>query len=71
MANAKKCDRCGRFYEERPRNTIEGFGEALAAFVNADKIKPNLLNDLCCECEKSLNEWWKEGADNEQRDVQL
>ena len=62
MADAKRCDRCGAYYEERERNAVEEFAAALREF-SKDTAKYNLCKamtshvDLCVECEKSLEEW--------------
>ena len=68
MANAKKCDRCGRYYEEREANALEELGKILSEISIPRKPQPIFRNDLCTVCEKSLNRWWKE-TDNEQREA--
>ena len=76
--DAKKCDRCGKFYEERNPNAFETLAESLKralailnerlfARINVmEKIEQEL--DLCPACLKSLNKWMKEGEKNEQEE---
>ena len=69
MADAKKCDRCGGYYEEREPNTLDGFADVLNSMIeyicnapgktNPDRIAHSF--DLCPECNKSFKKWWKEG----------
>lgn len=57
---AKKCDRCGAFYEEIEPNAIEALGNSLRELVKGISKAPIpiLHNDLCGECRKSFDEWW-------------
>lgn len=56
MADAKKCDRCGKFYEEPKINT------AIGAYPNGRPITSVDINtyglsrsiDICPECEKEF-----------------
>ena len=66
--NARICDRCGAFYEERELNAFE------AAVISINKIAERLSSpkkgiteiicaisenvDLCPECSKSFKEWF-------------
>lgn len=70
MADAKKCDRCGNYYQEREMNAIE----SLAKIVG-ETYYPNAYGavraiervvDLCPGCSKSLRQWlsMKEGAED-------
>lgn len=72
MANAKKCDRCGNYYQERQPNAFEAFSNSLFDVV----AKPEVLYkietiekflDLCPACSKSLKRWMKlkEDTDDE------
>lgn len=58
---AKKCDRCGAFYEEREPNALETLADSLKGMLQATKPTPmpRLNNDLCRECRKSFDKWWK------------
>lgn len=55
MANANRCDRCGKFYvdgdfgEERPRYRVFDFSKS-CYYANMD-------TDLCPDCSKKLHEW--------------
>ena len=49
MANAKKCDRCGAFYEDQQKVQ---FIVTNSAFFN--------YCDLCPKCSKELVEWAKD-----------
>lgn len=62
MANAKKCDRCGTFYEPRKKNS-----ETLS--VSKHKMTWGVIeevkhSDLCFTCQLSLLEWFKVGSEN-------
>lgn len=74
MANAKKCDRCGTYYQLVEMDAVE-----LAVSVLRDAFtKKNVLAqiraieanlDLCPSCSESLKRWafmkeQEEGADN-------
>ena len=59
MAFAKKCDRCGKLYEEyntkQNRDKINGI-----LTVNIDfkrQYYTNVLIDLCPECKDSFSRW--------------
>lgn len=61
MANAKKCDRCGKLYENNktyPYPQIKIVDEMSAknqrAYLDLDYL------DLCFECELSFFDWLKE-----------
>lgn len=68
MADAKKCDRCGGYYEEREPNALDGLADALNSIIESigntpEKINPDRIShsfDLCSACEKSFKKWWKE-----------
>lgn len=70
MANAKKCDRCGRFYEEKEKTSAELLGDAFADMIAglAGYTKPNIKNDLCARCHETLIRWWGEGKKEGQKD---
>ena len=59
MALAKKCDRCGKLYEEY--NTKEDYKKINAiALLNIDcrgKYYLHELFDLCLDCKDSFDEW--------------
>ena len=61
---AKKCDRCGAFYEEKEPNAIQELANSLSEFARYKKATPRMYNDLCKECEKSFYKWWGEGSDD-------
>lgn len=60
MACARKCDRCGKLYEEyNTKMSNTDFNGIM--FLNIDyarKYYPNAPMDLCPECLKSLHEWF-------------
>lgn len=65
MADAKKCDRCGRFYINK-MDVIDKMIDDLKHFFGSDDIvKPNFIKyvcdeyDLCDECKRSLTTWFK------------
>lgn len=60
MANAKKCDRCGKFYENyNSRNSEKEINGIIT--LNIDK-KDQYFNhgpyDLCPRCSKELMDWF-------------
>ena len=72
MADAKKCDRCGKYYT--PSILFESPLEMLAANLSkvssfrVEAVVPNC--DLCPDCTKSFERWFdmKEGdTDGEER----
>ena len=56
MSNAKKCDRCGKFYEKTFRQI----------YVVKDNGCCNTKIDLCDECQKELIDWVEMKNGNEQ-----
>ena len=63
IVNAKKCDRCGQFYEEREISSLQKVANALSNFCVPKKPLPIFSNDLCKGCEISLKRWWKGATD--------
>lgn len=62
MAEAKKCDRCGEFYQERERNALDNLADALRSFTTTRTALSNIsviekFLDLCPGCSKSLRKW--------------
>lgn len=55
--NAYKCDRCGKLYEKQEKSSI--FNVTKKIFVLGTAYQ----QDLCSECAKSLEEWWKTGKE--------
>ena len=62
MANAKKCDRCGKFYDTSISRAVPGFWFG----VTLDKVQIKTINDneaytrdLCDECMDELLEFLK------------
>ncbi len=55
--NAYKCDRCGKLFE---KSTDSIFGIDKRTSVYRADWKPQ---DLCTECKKSLEKWWKAGKE--------
>lgn len=62
MSKAKKCDRCGKFYEKNVVMKSKGsvLGSIIGGFetVTKDGITDEAF-DLCDDCIKSLGEWIK------------
>lgn len=75
MADAKKCDRCGKLFEpyikSDERLNLNQYTEIMVrdAFVGKSSYNNDRYFDLCHECSESLNKWinfFKDGdADNE------
>ena len=66
MADAKKCDRCGNFYQEVEPNAFEELGKAISDMVayiaRPANVKKQIVViegflDLCPSCSKSLKRW--------------
>lgn len=69
MSNAKKCDRCGVFYEIKEPNKLQELAQALTFNMSFACIAPTIHRDLCQDCEKSFEDWWFRRVDNEQREA--
>lgn len=52
--NAYKCDRCGKLYEKEARSIL---------YVKRITTGNGQWQDLCPECTKSLDKWWKAGKE--------
>lgn len=57
MSKAYKCDRCGKLFEEyqKPKNGFVIWRAHKEHYAEPER-------SLCPECQKSLIDWWKEGA---------
>ena len=78
--NAKKCDRCGGYYTVKDHKSIlTKLAEALCikgqalddVFVIADSIDEPMRGikpviDLCPECIRSLNKWYRSARKDEE-----
>lgn len=56
---ARKCDRCGKYFDIKPNGKFEG--EKLMLFPLDGYWtceKANLVKDLCGECRTSLRDWF-------------
>lgn len=68
MANAKKCDRCGKFYESY-HTDVNGYS-ANAIFVAHEtsitykERDIRFVLDLCPECMNSFTKWLNEKENN-------
>lgn len=61
--NAKKCDRCGSFYDIRYPSAIEELAIAFNATSHAQEVCRKMEEnvDLCPSCSNKLFEWLKGG----------
>lgn len=67
--NAKKCDRCGKFYTIKEPNAIEAIkalGTSFAELSTPERTNKaisalNTAIDLCENCEKEFKKWLNEG----------
>lgn len=69
MAEAKKCDRCGRLYEIRENNIVLDVAKSIERLCVFDPIRDNCEKfdsrfDVCNECLHSFKTWWKEGKNS-------
>lgn len=55
--NAYKCDRRGKLYERQGKSSIFNVTKRDLCY------RRDYQQDLCPECEKSLDEWWKTGKE--------
>lgn len=63
MAFARKCDRCGKYYD-RSSDTVT----ILPDYIGEDRCHHNARFDICRECVKSFDEWFMEGKNEEKDD---
>ncbi len=65
MANAKKCDRCGGFFEIKYKTHLDDFaldlGMALGFKQQSMMEQFSNCFDFCPKCYESLKEWFNEG----------
>lgn len=66
MSEAKRCDRCGRYYQLDNSNEEDNF--AAMALIDRRIIRTDVTYDLCRECRKELNEWFAKGRKEENND---
>lgn len=70
MANAKKCDRCGAYYQECEANAIQSLANTLEKMLEP-KTTLQIIGvierclDLCPGCSESLKRWAKGKEDAE------
>lgn len=62
MANAKKCDRCGAYYQEAEPNAAQELVDNFLKYITPQSIDKQIsaiegLLDLCPSCSKSLKRW--------------
>jgi hypothetical protein len=61
MANAKKCDRCGEFYQAVEQNVVEQLAYNIGFLARPKNDTTMMLIeqcvDLCPECSRSLKNW--------------
>lgn len=74
MANAKKCDICGKFYQEHEPNlleTLEYFIQqaSLPSDVRDVMHKINQCLDICSSCEKSIEKMLVERKNGDGKSV--
>lgn len=69
MVDAKKCDRCGKFYIDNTE-TIEKILDSIKCYFGVDDTEPQkFINhvctnyDLCKDCKHSLLIWFKMGKE--------
>lgn len=58
MANAKKCDRCGAYYDKNFAKTNSGSSICGAAFTNPMNSYLRCEMDLCDECLDKLKRFF-------------
>lgn len=63
MANAKKCDRCGKYYTPYLESELEKFAASVKKAFVLDPILSRTeeaadLWDLCSDCRESFASWF-------------
>ena len=75
MSDAKKCDRCGKFYEtvpdefsQRPQVQTSTIKRKVIRIAVCDsswlESECHSFGDLCSDCAKSFADWWEVGEYN-------
>ena len=64
MADAKKCDRCGAYYQEVKKNYLDSLADALRPITMTQEERKcwTLIEsflDFCPNCTKSFKRWMK------------
>lgn len=60
MSEAKRCDRCGNYYQLDISNEEDN----VVGVMVLDKYgRGPYKYDLCRECRKQFNDWWNEGEE--------
>jgi hypothetical protein len=59
VANAKKCDRCGRLFEESCIFPELEYNDRFHEVCISERVR-NYVLDLCKECVDSFEEWFDE-----------
>lgn len=57
MSCAKKCDRCGKYYDYCYDDIVYGFS-LLSYDRKTDKHRNEVEFDICPDCVESFNEWF-------------
>lgn len=70
MANAKKCDRCGAYYQEVEATVIEILTKQVTEMFESKTVLQNIaviekFLDFCPSCSESLKRWVKGKEDTE------
>ncbi len=64
MANAKKCDRCGKLYD--PEEIVIDYSDMCLRYVILKDCHPypEMRLDLCKDCRIDLHKWLVKGDSN-------
>ena len=75
MADAKKCDRCGMYYDNYERNICEndfdGLEKASGLRLIDQRNRQSGANDMCPSCMEKFIKWWEEGkhGENDKKEI--
>lgn len=61
---AKKCDRCGSYYDTAFENPVEALARSLASVLYGNELLEKIEScvDLCPKCAEELVNWLNGGA---------
>lgn len=65
MAKARKCDRCGKFYDIYTINGLQDDLAKISTITTGNLNSNNISRDLCPECMNEFIEWYKKGQEQE------
>lgn len=70
MAQAFKCDRCGKYFDQLPIRAVTGKidRENYLSLTTGTELANIKILHLCLECHQQLVEWFDMGHEKEEKD---